>query len=95
MVRTTLVEPGVELSGIRRRISADFCGWLAYDPDSALLYAVNAGSNTVSVFSAHGDDLSLRQVVGSGGVFPVSVAVHGNLMFYVLNALNGGGVRAL
>jgi DNA-binding beta-propeller fold protein YncE len=67
-------------------------GSLAYDPDNALLYAVNAGSNTVSVFSAHGDDLSLRQVIGSGGVFPVSVAVHGNLV-YVLNALNGGSVQ--
>ena len=52
-------------------------GSLTYDQRSALLYAVNAGSNTVSVFSVHGDDLSLRQVIGSGGVFPVSVAVHG------------------
>jgi WD40 repeat protein len=67
-------------------------GSLAYDPDSALLYAVNAGSNSVSVFSVHGDDLSLRQVIGSGGVFPVSVAVHGNLV-YVLNALNGGSIQ--
>ncbi len=67
-------------------------GSLTYDPDNALLYAVNAGSNTLSVFSAHGDDLSLRQVIGSGGVFPVSVAVHGDLV-YVLNALNGGSVQ--
>ncbi len=67
-------------------------GALTYDPRNALLYAVNAGSNTVSVFSAGGDDLSLRQVIGSGGVFPVSVAVHGNLV-YVLNALNGGSVQ--
>ena len=67
-------------------------GSLAYDPSNALLYAVNAGSNTVSVFSVHGDDLALRQVIGSGGVFPVSVAVHGNLV-YVLNALNGGSVQ--
>ncbi len=55
-------------------------GSLTYDPRNALLYAVNAGSNTVSVFSVGGDDLSLRQVIGSGGVFPVSVAVHGNLV---------------
>ena len=65
---------------------------LAYDPDNSLLYAVNAGSNTVSVFSVRGDELSLRQVINSGGVFPVSVAVHGNLV-YVLNALNGGSVQ--
>ena len=67
-------------------------GSLAYDQRNALLYAVNAGSNTVSVFSVRGDDLSLRQVIGSGGVFPVSVAVHGNLV-YVLNALNGGSIQ--
>jgi hypothetical protein len=30
-------------------------GSLTYDPGHALLYAVNAGSNTVSVFAVHGD----------------------------------------
>ena len=53
---------------------------------------MNAGSNTVSVFSVRGDQLTLRQVVGSGGSFPVSVAVHGNLV-YVLNAESGGSVQ--
>jgi 6-phosphogluconolactonase (cycloisomerase 2 family) len=67
-------------------------GSLAYDQRDSLLYAVNAGSNTVSVFSVRGDQLSLRQVVSSGGVFPVSVAVHDDLV-YVLNAENGGGLQ--
>jgi 6-phosphogluconolactonase (cycloisomerase 2 family) len=67
-------------------------GALTFDPRHSLLYAVNAGSNTVSVFVAHGHRLFLQQVIGSGGQFPVSVAVHGNLV-YVLNALNGGSVR--
>lgn len=62
-------------------------GSLTYDPLQDLLYAVNAGSNTVSVFSVHGDQLALRQVIPSGGDFPVSVAVHGNSV-YVLNALS-------
>jgi 6-phosphogluconolactonase (cycloisomerase 2 family) len=52
---------------------------------------VNAGSDTVSVFSVRGDRLDLRQVVRSGGTFPVSVSVHDRLV-YVLNALNGGNV---
>ncbi len=60
-------------------------GSLAYDPAHALLYAVNAGSNTISVFGVSGDRLALREVLRSGGTFPVSVAVHGNLV-YVLNA---------
>ncbi len=67
-------------------------GSLTYDPWHSLLYAVNAGSNTVSVFSVHGDRLALRQVVRSGGTFPVSVAVHGDLV-YVVNALNGGSLQ--
>jgi len=53
---------------------------------------VNAGSDTISVFAVGGDRLALRQVLGSGGTFPVSVAVHGDLV-YVLNALNGGSVQ--
>jgi Lactonase, 7-bladed beta-propeller len=67
-------------------------GSLTYDQRHALLYAVNAGSNTVSVFSVRGDRLSLIQVLGSGGTFPVSVTVHGDVV-YVLNAENGGNVQ--
>ena len=67
-------------------------GSLTYDPSHRLLYAVNAGSNTVSVFSVHGDRLRLEQTAGSGGTFPVSVAVHDNHV-EVLNALNGGSVQ--
>jgi 6-phosphogluconolactonase (cycloisomerase 2 family) len=66
-------------------------GSLAYVPKSSLLVAVNAGSDTISVFGVRGDQLTLRQVTPSGGQFPVSVAVHGDLV-YVLNALNGGDV---
>jgi hypothetical protein len=67
-------------------------GSLGYDPAHGLLYAVNAGSNTISVFAVNGDRLALRQVLGSGGTFPVSVTVHGDVV-YVLNALNGGSVQ--
>jgi YD repeat-containing protein len=67
-------------------------GSLTYDPRHSLLYAVNAGSDTVTVFVAHGHHLFRQQVISSGGDFPVSVAVHGDLV-YVLSALNGGSVR--
>jgi len=67
-------------------------GSLTYDADHGLLYAVNAGSNTVSVFAVDGLRLTLRQVVSSGGTFPVSVAVHGDVV-YVLNAENGGSIQ--
>lgn len=66
-------------------------GSLQYDAAKRLLFAVNAGSDTISVFNVRGSVLQLRQVVSSGGSFPVSIAVHGGLV-YVLNALNGGNV---
>jgi 6-phosphogluconolactonase (cycloisomerase 2 family) len=66
-------------------------GALAYDQAHGLLIAVNAGSNTISVFRVHGDRLELSQVLRSGGDFPVSVTVSGNHA-YVLNALGGGSL---
>jgi Lactonase, 7-bladed beta-propeller len=67
-------------------------GSLAYDRDRRLLYAVNAGSDTITVFSVHGDRLERRQVLRSGGSFPVSVTVHDDLV-YVLNARDGGSIQ--
>ncbi len=67
-------------------------GSLAYDPGHRLLFAVNAGSDSLSVFGVDGTTLSLLQVVPSGGAFPSSVAVHGNLV-YVLNAGGAGSVQ--
>jgi 6-phosphogluconolactonase (cycloisomerase 2 family) len=66
-------------------------GSLQYDRPFGLVLAVNAGSDTVSVFAARGGGLTLRQVISSGGQFPVSIAVHGDLV-YVLNALGGGSL---
>ncbi len=65
---------------------------LVYDRYKAELFAVNAGSDTVSALAVDGDHLRLRQVIGSGGSFPVSIAVHGDLV-YVLDALDGGTIQ--
>lgn len=67
-------------------------GALTLDRAHGLLYAVNAGSNTVTVFGVRGSRLTKLQVIGSGGTFPVSVATHGDLV-YVLNARDGGSVQ--
>jgi len=66
-------------------------GSLTYDRADGLLFAVNAGSDTISVFAVYGDRLALRQVIGSGGEFPVSVDERNGLV-YVLNAEGGGSV---
>jgi DNA-binding beta-propeller fold protein YncE len=62
---------------------------LTYDHADGLLFAVNAASNSVSVFRVEGDRLALLQVLGSGGAFPVSIALDHGLV-YVLNAEEGG-----
>jgi 6-phosphogluconolactonase (cycloisomerase 2 family) len=67
-------------------------GSLQYDAAQHLLIAVNAGSNSVTVFGVNGTRLHQRQVIGSGGQFPVSVAIRGGLV-YVVNALRGGSVQ--
>src|SRR5207245_2924109 len=59
-------------------------GSLILSQDHSLLFAVNAGSGTVSVFKIHHSTLSLVDKVISGGSEPNAVAQHGNLV-YVLN----------
>jgi 6-phosphogluconolactonase (cycloisomerase 2 family) len=67
-------------------------GSLVYDKKHDLLFAVNAGSDSVSVFKAQGTRLRLTDVDPSGGDFPASIAVHDDLV-YVLNAGNEGIVQ--
>ncbi|MEO3938268.1 beta-propeller fold lactonase family protein [Dermatophilaceae bacterium Soc4.6] len=52
--------------------------------DGSLLFAVNGGSDSVSVFAITGAGLILRGTVPSGGLLPVSVTVHDGIG-YVLN----------
>jgi 6-phosphogluconolactonase (cycloisomerase 2 family) len=66
-------------------------GSLVYDWRHSLLIAVNAGSDTVSTFKVRGDRLMLTGVVPSGGQFPASVAVSGDLVY----VLNSGGPGTL
>jgi 6-phosphogluconolactonase (cycloisomerase 2 family) len=63
-------------------------GALALSDDGAYLFAVNAGSNQISSFAvgSGGQDLQLVGVYGSKGIAPISVTVHGDLLF-VLNAM--------
>lgn len=67
-------------------------GALQYDRAHRLLFAVNAGSDTLTVFRVHGTRLERTQVIGSGGTFPSSIAVRGHVL-YVLNSRDGGSVQ--
>lgn len=66
-------------------------GSLVLDSDHRVLLAVNAGSDTVTSFAVRGTSLTRASVVPSGGQFPSSIAVHGDLV-YVLNAGGDGSV---
>lgn len=60
-------------------------GALVLDKNHDWLFAVNAGSNSVSSFKVHNDgSLTLAHTESSGGTTPNSVSVYGNLL-YVLN----------
>lgn len=59
-------------------------GALILGPRNQFLFAVNAGSNQISVLKVRKTGLQLVDVVGSGGVRPISLTVHDNLL-YVLN----------
>lgn len=55
--------------------------------DGRFLFVVNPGSNDISVFAVEDARLNLVDRVNSGGKQPLSVAVHGDLLY----VLNGGG----
>ena len=66
-------------------------GALILSEDTRWLFAVNAGSNDISVFRVSPDSLSLTSRIASGGIRPTSLTVHGNLL-YVLNAGDSGNI---
>lgn len=66
-------------------------GALVLNSDNSRLFAINAGSNTVSSFAVTGSGLSEINTVPSNGSLPISVTTHGNLV-YVLNAGGTGNI---
>jgi DNA-binding beta-propeller fold protein YncE len=66
-------------------------GSLTFDRAHRLLYAVNAGSDTITVFAVQGRRLQRMQVLPSGGHLPVSISQAGDLV-YVLDAGGDGAI---
>jgi len=60
-------------------------GAVELSDDESAVYAVNAGSNTVSAFGVTREGLALEDVAGSGGSAPASVDEHHGRV-YVLNS---------
>jgi 6-phosphogluconolactonase (cycloisomerase 2 family) len=60
-------------------------GAVVLSDDGRFLFAVNAGSNTITSFAVNGTSLTRIGSVASGGMLPISLTVHKDLL-YVLNA---------
>lgn len=59
-------------------------GALTLAEEGRWLLAVNPGSDDLSLFRVHADRLELTDLVKSGGMLPISVTIHDDLV-YVLN----------
>ena len=66
-------------------------GAVTLSKNAKWLLVTNAASNDVSVFKLDDDGLTLTDVEASGGTMPVSVTIHGTLV-YVLNAGGAGNI---
>jgi 6-phosphogluconolactonase len=64
---------------------------IVLSPNGECLFAVNAGSNSVTSFEVKSNSLDASEPVLTNGEFPVSLAVSDELL-YVLNAANGGSI---
>ena len=60
-------------------------GAVTVSEDGDLLFAVNAASNSITSFAVDGTNLTRISTVPSGGTLPISITVHGDVL-YVLNA---------
>lgn len=64
---------------------------LSQGEDDNVLLAVNPGSNSISSFKITGNGLQLKSTVSSGGMRPVSITQHDDIV-YVLNAGDMGNI---
>ena len=66
----------------------DSSGSMALTSDGKLLFVVNDGDNTISSFQITASGPKLINRVTSGGILPVSLTIHKNLL-YILNEVSG------
>jgi 6-phosphogluconolactonase (cycloisomerase 2 family) len=66
-------------------------GGLVLSENGRWLIVVNAGSNDISVFSVNHKGLTLTDKTNSQGTMPISVTVHGDLVY----VLNTGGAESI
>jgi 6-phosphogluconolactonase len=83
--RGSFATGGLGTGGMEPDFGLANAGALALNNDNHLLFAVNPGSDDVSVFAIGKNGLTLIDRVASGGHMPISLTVNKDLL-YVLNA---------
>ncbi len=78
--------------GLGQGVDTDTQGPLRLSPDNRFLYAVNPGSDNISVFEVKGTQLRFLQIIPAGDQ-PLSLTVHGNLLYSLDGSVAGNGIR--
>jgi 6-phosphogluconolactonase (cycloisomerase 2 family) len=78
--------------GLGIGVDTDTQGPLRLSPDNRFLYAVNPGSDNISVFEVNGTRLRFLQIIAAGDQ-PVSLTIHGNLLYSLDGSVAGNGIR--
>ncbi len=78
--------------GLGIGVDLDTQGPLRLSQDHRFLYAVNAGSDSVSVFAVDGTDLTLKETVYAGDQ-PVSLTLHDDLLYVLDGSVASNSIR--
>ena len=82
----------VSTRGLGIGVDLDTQGGLRLSADQRFLYAVNAGSDDISVFAVNGTRLRLVQKVYAGDQ-PLSLTLNGTLLYVLDGSVAGNGIR--
>ncbi len=90
--RLVRLSNNVSTFGLGIGVDTDTQGPLRRSEDGRYLYAVNPGSDSISVFEVFGVFLRLIQVVDAGDQ-PLSLTINGNLLYSMDGSVAGNGIR--
>ena len=82
----------VKTRGLGIGVDTDTQGPLRLSVDNRFLYAVNPGSDNISVFAVNGTRLRFLQIIPAGDQ-PLSLTIHGNLLYSLDGSVAGNGIR--
>ena len=73
-------------------VDTDTQGPLRLSDDHRFLYAVNPGSDDITVFRVNGTHLTFRQIIHAGDQ-PLSLTIAGDLLYVLDGSVAGNGIR--